>query len=154
MRRRVCLPARAGGGAAGRATSVDPGGLATAYPGVFAVGDVTQIKLANGLPLPKAGIIAEPEGTRVAAAIAADVRGEGAPAPFDGHGHCFIEMGRFSATLIECEFYAEPEPSVQIREPSAGNAEEQRRVETERLARWFQEYGRRRLPLRAAPRCR
>jgi hypothetical protein len=32
--------------------------------------------LANGLPLPKAAIIAELEGIRVAAAIAADVRGE------------------------------------------------------------------------------
>ena len=117
--------------------SVDPGTLATAHPGVFAIGDVTQIKLANGLPLPKAGIIAEREGTRVAAAIAAELRGEGAPAPFDGRGHCFIEMGRSSATLIEGEFYAEPEPSVQIREPSAGNAEEKRRFETERLARWF-----------------
>ena len=116
---------------------VDPGTLATAHPGVFAIGDVTQIKLANGLPLPKAGIIAELEGTRVAAAIAAELRGEGAPAPFDGRGHCFIEMGRSSATLIEGEFYAEPEPSVQIREPSARNAEEKRRFETERLQRWF-----------------
>jgi sulfide:quinone oxidoreductase len=117
--------------------SVDPGTLATAYPGVFGVGDVTQIKLANGLPLPKAGIIAELEGTRVAAAIAAQLRSEDAPAPFDGRGHCFLEMGRASATLIEGEFYAEPEPSVQIREPSARNAEEKRRFETERLARWF-----------------
>ena len=117
--------------------SVDPGTLATAHPGVFAIGDVTQIKLANGLPLPKAGIIAELEGTRVAAAIAAELRGEGAPAPFDGRGHCFLEMGRSSATLIEGEFYAEPEPSVQIREPSAHNAEEKRRFETERLTRWF-----------------
>jgi sulfide:quinone oxidoreductase len=119
--------------------SVDPGTLATAYPGVFAVGDVTQIELANGLPLPKAGIIAELEGTRVAAAIAANVRGDDAPAPFDGRGHCFLEMGRSSATLIEGEFYSEPEPSVQIREPSAANAEAKRRFETERLARWFHE---------------
>jgi sulfide:quinone oxidoreductase len=104
---------------------------------VFAIGDVTQIKLANGLPLPKAGIIAELEGTRVAAAIAAELRGGGAPAPFDGRGHCFLEMGRSSATLIEGEFYAEPEPSVQIRGPSAHNAEEKRLFETERLSRWF-----------------
>ena len=117
--------------------SVDPGTLATAYPRVFAIGDATQIKLANGLPLPKAGIIAELEGTRVAAAIAAEVRGEGAPAPFDGRGHCFLEMGRSSATLIEGEFYTEPEPSVQIREPSTRNAEKKRRFETERLTRWF-----------------
>ena len=121
--------------------SVDPGTLATAHPGVFAVGDVTQIKLANGLPLPKAGVIAELEGSRVAAAIAAEARGEGAPAPFDGRGHCFIEMGRSSATLIEGDFYAEPEPDVQIREPSAANAEQKRRFETERLTRWFRHSG-------------
>jgi sulfide:quinone oxidoreductase len=98
---------------------------------------VTQIRLANGLPLPKAGIIAEREGAAVAAAIAAEVRGEDPPAPFDGRGHCFIEMGRSTATLVEGEFFAEPEPVVRLREPSADNAEEKRRFEAERLARWF-----------------
>jgi sulfide:quinone oxidoreductase len=117
--------------------AVDPGSLATERPGVFAVGDVTQIKLANDLPLPKAGIIAEREGARVAAAIAAEIRGEDAPAPFDGHGHCFIEMGRSTATRLDGEFFAEPEPAVRLREPSAENADEKRRFESERLARWF-----------------
>jgi sulfide:quinone oxidoreductase len=117
--------------------AVDPGSLATGRPGVFAIGDVTQVKLANDLPLPKAGIFAEREGARVAAAIAAEVRGEDPPAPFDGRGHCFIEMGRSTATLVEGEFFAEPEPVVRLREPSAENAEEKRHFETERLARWF-----------------
>jgi sulfide:quinone oxidoreductase len=93
--------------------------------------------LANGLPLPKAGIIAELEGARVAAAIAAEVQGGELPPPFDGHGHCFIEMGRSTATLVEGDFFAEPEPVVQLREPSADNAEEKRRFEAERLVRWF-----------------
>ena len=117
--------------------AVDPGTLETGTPGVFAVGDVTQIKLANGLPLPKAGVIAEHEGARVAAAIAAEVRGDPAPPPFEGRGACFIEMGRSAATLVEGEFFAEPEPVVRLREPSAANAEEKRRFERERLARWF-----------------
>jgi sulfide:quinone oxidoreductase len=116
---------------------VDPGTLATRFPRVFAIGDVTQIPLANGLPLPKAGVIAEREGVRVAAAIAAEVRGGEPPAPFDGHGQCFIEMGRASATLIEGAFFAEPEPLVRLREPSAENAELKRDFEAERLARWF-----------------
>lgn len=117
--------------------AVDQGTLATGIPGVFAVGDVTQIKLANGLPLPKAGVIAEHEGARVAAAIAAEVRGDPAPPAFEGRGACFIEMGRSAATLVEGEFFAEPEPVVRLREPSAANAEEKRRFEQERLARWF-----------------
>jgi sulfide:quinone oxidoreductase len=116
---------------------VDPGTLATRFPRVFAIGDVTQIPLASGLPLPKAGVIAEREGVRVAAAIAAEVRGGEPPAPFDGHGQCFIEMGRASATLIEGAFFAEPEPLVRLREPSAENAELKRDFEAERLARWF-----------------
>ena len=116
---------------------VDPGTLATDHDGTYAVGDCTAIKLANGLPMPKAGIVAELEGTRVAAAIAADLRGEPEPPPFDGRGYCFIEMGRAKASLVEGEFFAEPEPSVNVREPSADNAEEKRRFEAERLERWF-----------------
>ena len=116
---------------------VDPATLATRFARVFAIGDVTQIPLANGLPLPKAGVIAEREGLRVAAAIAAEVDGGEPPAAFDGHGQCFIEMGRSSATVIDGAFFAQPEPLVRLREPSAENAELKRDFEAERLARWF-----------------
>ena len=51
--------------------AVDPATLRTSHESVFAIGDVTQIELANGLPLPKAGLFAELEGHHVAAAIAA-----------------------------------------------------------------------------------
>ena len=117
---------------------VDPATLATSYENVFAVGDVTQIKLANGLQLPKAGVIAELEGQRVAAAIAADLSGESPPPDFDGRGYCFLEMGKASATLIEGDFYAKPEPQVSLGEVSDEHAQEKRRFETERLARWFE----------------
>jgi sulfide:quinone oxidoreductase len=115
---------------------VDPRTLATRFPGVYAVGDVTQIPLANGLPLPKAGIVAEREGISVAAAIAA-AAGATAPAPFDGRGFCFVEVGTGGAALVEGDFYAEPEPRVELQPPSAARAEEKRRFEAERLARWF-----------------
>jgi sulfide:quinone oxidoreductase len=116
---------------------VDPGTLATMYPNVFAIGDVTQIMLANQLPLPKAGLFAELQGERVAAAIAAEVRGEPAPAPFDGRGYCFLETGATGAARVEGDFYARPEPRVQLVEPTVMQAEEKRRFEAERLARWF-----------------
>jgi sulfide:quinone oxidoreductase len=117
--------------------AVDRGTLATPYAGVYALGDVTQIKLSSGLPLPKAGSIAELEGARVAAAIAAEIQGAEPPPPFDGRGVCFIEMGKSNATVIDGEFFAEPEPVARLREPSAENAAEKRRFEAERLARWF-----------------
>lgn len=116
---------------------VDKGTLETAHEGVYALGDVTQIKLANDLPLPKAGIIAELEGRRVAAAIAARA-GDGAPPPeFDGRGYCFIETGKSEASLVEGDFFAEPEPRVELTPASAEAAEEKRRFEAERLAGWF-----------------
>ena len=117
--------------------SVDAGTLETSHHRVFAVGDVTQIPLANKLPLPKAGAVAELEGARVAGAIAADVLGGPAPPPFDGHGICFIEMGVASAALVDGEFYATPEPRVSIAEPDAAHAAEKRAFESERLERWF-----------------
>jgi sulfide:quinone oxidoreductase len=117
--------------------AVDPGTLATDHDGVYAVGDVTLIPLANGLPLPKAGVMAELQGTRVARAIAAEVRGEDAPAPFDGSGFCPVELGSGSAALVEGDWYAEPEPVVSISGPSAAHAAEKVAFETERLERWF-----------------
>jgi sulfide:quinone oxidoreductase len=116
---------------------VDAGTLETRAAGVYAIGDVTAIPLANGLPMPKAGVIAELEGRRVAAAIAADVRGDSPPPPFDGRGFCFLETGLAEATYVEGDFYASPAPRVAIREPSAESADAKRRFESERLASWF-----------------
>lgn len=116
---------------------VDRASLRTPHENVFAIGDVTSIELANGLALPKAGVMAELEGERVAAAIAADVSGQEAPSPFDGRGYCFMEMGKTTATLIEGDFFAAPEPRVELRDVSPLHAEEKHRFESERLRRWF-----------------
>jgi len=117
--------------------SVDPATLMTRYDRVYAIGDVTSIPLANGMFLPKAGIMAELEGERVAAAIAAQARGEPDPPPFDGRGYCYMEMGKASATLIEGDFFAAPTPRVALGESSAEHAAEKHRFEAERLERWF-----------------
>ena len=117
--------------------SVDRGTLRTPYPHVYAVGDATLIPLANKLPLPKAGVTAELEGLRVAAAIAADVRGEPEPAPFTGEASCYVEMGTRLASRIDAEFFAEPVPQLDIAEPSEALAAEKRRFESDRLGRWF-----------------
>jgi sulfide:quinone oxidoreductase len=117
--------------------AVNSGTLATSHECVYAVGDVTLIPLSNRLPLPKAGVMAERQGTRVAQAIAADLRGEEPPAPFDGSGFCPIELGQGSAALVEGHWYAEPEPAVKIVGPSPAHAAEKAAFETERLERWF-----------------
>lgn len=118
---------------------VDRTTFRTAYDNVFAIGDVTLIPLANGLPLPKAGVIAELEGLRVADAITAAALEREETSTFDGNASCFIEMGARAAARVDGEWYAEPAPRVSIAEPSLENADEKRRFESERLERWFGE---------------
>jgi sulfide:quinone oxidoreductase len=117
---------------------VDPSNMRTRHDGVYAVGDVTTIPLANGLALPKAGLIAEQQGRMVGAQIAALMRGEAPPPPFDGSGACYLETGKHTAGLIEGDFFAKPEPIVRLQGVSAAHAEAKRRFESERLARWFE----------------
>lgn len=117
--------------------AVDPGTLATSHDRVYAVGDVNLIPLSNGLPLPKAGVMAELQGLRVARAIAAEVLGTAEPASFDGTGFCPVELGSQSAARVEGDWYAEPEPVVSIEGPSIAHAAEKAAFETERLERWF-----------------
>ena len=129
--------AESGLAGAGGWIAVDPGTFETGYLDVFAIGDVTKVVLANGLPLPKAGAIADLEGQRVAATIGARIRGESPPEPFDGRGYCFLEMGKSTAAYIEGDFYARPEPQVSIEGESEKNAERKHQFEKELLERWF-----------------
>src|SRR6266545_5893493 len=46
--------------------SVNTHTLETQFPGVYAIGDVVQIGMAYGKPLPKAGVFAEAMGETVA----------------------------------------------------------------------------------------
>ena len=71
--------------------------MRTAQPGVWAIGDVTQITMANGAAFPKAGVFAESQGRVVAANIIAEILGAPATAKFDGKGYCFVESGNHEA---------------------------------------------------------
>lgn len=97
--------------------NVDPHTLRTEHEGVFAIGDVTNIRLPNGKTLPKAGVFAHYEAKVVAEQIAAEVRGRASKASFDGRGHCFLELGNGKAGFAGGRFYADPEPQVRMRRP-------------------------------------
>lgn len=113
--------------------------LETTWEGVWALGDVTHVPLEGGAALPKAGLFAEAEGAVVAAAIAARVKGDPAPAPFDGKGACFLELGGGEAALVQGEFYAAGGPDVKVMGSSTAHMDEKRRFEDERLERWLGE---------------
>jgi sulfide:quinone oxidoreductase len=96
---------------------VDRHTLATRFPGVYAVGDVTVIPLKMGRPLPKAGVFAHGQAETVAHNIAREWTGSGEAKRFDGKGMCFIETGGGRAGMGSGNFYAEPLPEVALRQP-------------------------------------
>jgi sulfide:quinone oxidoreductase len=117
--------------------SVDPGTLETPFPNVYAIGDVTHIPLEGGAALPKAGLMAEAEGVRVALAIAARLGSGAEPPPFDGRGQCFLEMGGEKAALIQGEFFAKGGPDVRVLDVSEGHFQEKVRFEADHLKKWL-----------------
>jgi len=92
--------------------------MATPFEGVYAIGDVTQIPLVNGLTLPKAGVFAHGEAEVVARNIAAEIKGGEGRWAFGGQGACFLETGYGKAAYVTGNFYTEPDPEVRMRQPS------------------------------------
>jgi len=111
--------------------------LRTGVPNVFAVGDVAGVKMANGLLMPKLGMLAEQEGAVVAKNIANELVGIGARSEFDGHGTCFVEVGGGRACPARGEFLAEPSPRVLFEPPTAEAFTQKKEFEASRLAAWF-----------------
>lgn len=103
---------------------VDNKTLATKYPNVFAIGDISAVKLEGKykpdkpLMLPKAGIFAHLEAELVADNIAAEIKGTGQKREFDGKGGCFLELGGGVAAYADGNFYNLPHPNVEMKKPS------------------------------------
>jgi sulfide:quinone oxidoreductase len=111
--------------------------LETLFPDVYAIGDVVQIMLANGKPLPKAGVFAEQMGETVAERIASKFAGEEPTATFKAEGGCYLEVGGGRAMMVRGNFLTEPEPEVVLSEASSELLDEKRLFETQRLMEWF-----------------
>lgn len=105
--------------------------LETAFPRVYAVGDV------NGVGTPKAGIFAERAAAVVAASIIAQVRGGPAPDPYRGLGMCYIEFGEDQVARVDVEFLAGPKPTGIYQEPSEALRVEKALFGSSRVERWF-----------------
>ncbi|MBI2964742.1 MAG: NAD(P)/FAD-dependent oxidoreductase [Chloroflexi bacterium] len=96
---------------------VDPATLETQHPGVFAIGDVNVVMMANGRPLPKAGVFASREG-EVAGRNVAAAAGDAEPARFQGQGYCFIAYSGREAGRVTGDFLAAGRPRVTFEQPS------------------------------------
>ena len=97
---------------------VNKGSMETPVENVYALGDVTAIKLPNGLMLPKAGVFAHAQAKAVAERLAARLRRATSGARFTGDGYCFLELGHGKAAFAKGDFYAEPDPVIRLRKPA------------------------------------
>jgi sulfide:quinone oxidoreductase len=111
---------------------VDQRTLATRFPGVYAVGDVTSVGT------PKAGVFAERSARVVADQLIARVRSEAEPAGFDGTGACWIEFGDHQVGRVDVDFFSTPgRPTGTFTEPSEVLAAEKAEFGSSRRRRWF-----------------
>lgn len=117
---------------------VDRHSLGTAVEGVHAIGDATQIPLAEGrFMLPKAGVFAHAQAGVVAQRIACDLLGRDCHATFDGRGSCFLELGDGAAGYASGDFYAEGAPRVRMRRPGPHWHLAKVALERHVMHRWF-----------------
>jgi sulfide:quinone oxidoreductase len=101
--------------------NVDRFTLRTKYKNIFAIGDVTEIRLDKTTTIPKAGIFAEGEAKVVSQQIINEIKNNNsnkALTMFDGKGFCFMEIGSEKAGYIDADFYNEAGPTTRLDPPS------------------------------------
>jgi sulfide:quinone oxidoreductase len=110
---------------------VEKTNLATRFPGVYAVGDVT------GLPMAKAGVFAEAAARVVADDIGARLRGGVLQRPYEGAGTCYVEFGGGMVGMVEANFFGGPNPTARLVGPSRELAADKAAFALTRRERWF-----------------
>jgi sulfide:quinone oxidoreductase len=110
---------------------VDKTNLATRFPDVYAVGDITA------LPMAKAGVFAEAAARVVADDIAARLHGGTLGQPYDGAGTCYLEFGDGTVAVVEANFLGGPAPTARLVGPSRELAADKVAFAATRRERWF-----------------
>jgi len=118
--------------------SVDKFTLRTSYENVFAIGDVTEIKVNQYVAIPKAGIFAEAEAKVVSQQIIDEINHNKSQNPrFDGKGYCFMEIGGKKAGYIDADFYNETGPITKLQSPSEESYHRKVDFERSRINEWL-----------------
>jgi len=105
--------------------------LATRFPDVYAVGDITA------LPMAKAGVFAEAAARVVADDIAARLHGAELEHPYEGAGMCYLEFGSGAVGKVEANFLGAPKPTARLVGPSRELAADKEMFAATRRDRWF-----------------
>lgn len=97
--------------------AVDANTLETDIEGVYAIGDVVDIKLPSGKLLPKAGVFAHFHAEVVAKNIVADIEKRTKNARYEGAGYCWFDTGNGKAAMARGNFYEGLEPKLWLTPP-------------------------------------
>jgi len=119
---------------------VDKFSLKTEYENVFAIGDVTEIKVNENVAIPKAGVFAEAQAKVVSQQIVDDIvndKNKLSPQRFDGKGFCFMEVGNERAGYVAADFYHEDGPITILEQPSAESYKMKLDFERSRVNEWL-----------------
>jgi sulfide:quinone oxidoreductase len=111
--------------------AVNPRTLATKFPGVYGVGDVTF----TGTP--RAGVFAEGAAREVAQTLIARAGRGDPPTGYPGQGSCYIEFGRDEIGRVDVDFFSGPSPTGTYHAPSIALRAEKNQFGSSRRARWF-----------------
>lgn len=109
---------------------VDLASMATAFPDVYAIGDLAK----TGLP--KAGSFAESQARSVASAILSRLTGSPA-SPNTGQGSCLVEFGDGRIGWAELDFLTGPKMQSTYHAPSLAGRAHKLAFGASRAARWF-----------------
>lgn len=110
---------------------VDSLTLETAFPNVYAVGDVTSVGT------PKAGVFAEGQAAIVADQIIARHRSGTSGSTYDGKGICYIEFGHERIARVEVTFVQGQRPVGRFDDASETLRGDKADFGTTRIRRWF-----------------
>jgi sulfide:quinone oxidoreductase len=110
---------------------VDSLTLETAFPGVYALGDVTSVGT------PKAGVFSEGQAATAAERIAAHIRGATPSATYGGNGICYLAFGHDEVARVDVTFLKGQSPFGGYEPPSHALAANKVEFGTSRIRRWF-----------------
>jgi sulfide:quinone oxidoreductase len=110
---------------------VDRQNLATKFPDVYAIGDVTSVGT------PKAGVFAEGAAKIAAAAIIARYNGNKNEDAYTGAGSCYIEFGKGEVARVDVDFFSGPKPFGIHQDASEALVIDKQLFGSTRKSRWF-----------------
>ena len=120
--------------------NVDKFSLRTDFENVFAIGDVTEIKVNENVAIPKAGVFAEAQAKVVSQQIVDDIKNDKnkySSSGFDGKGFCFMEVGNEKAGYIVTDFYHKDGPYTLLEPPSDDSYKKKLDFERSKLNEWL-----------------